>query len=1796
MDPIKLSHHLQDALVDYLQTTFAVNRDGREPELEQTLARSFQTPGALFNGPYLELTPPYRTGATLKQLCTEGVLTARLLEMSCFQDGEPIPPDAPLYTHQEQAIRKLCAEGRSVVVSSGTGSGKTESFLIPILNDLLLDDTPGVRALLIYPMNALVNDQLDRLRRLLRETSVTFGRYTSELAYTTDEALKKLDDSPLPNEVISREQIHTREKLPQILITNYAMLEYLLLRPEDSLLFQTGLWRFIVLDEAHTYAGAQGIEVAHLIRRLKHRLGKVEGETLCIATSATLAADNEHEARAPAARFAHTLFGELFSEEDIIFGEVDREYAPEVKTLYDVSAQIYSNEEIDVLLEEIRHSQDTRVIAERMYALGLIPDDVRQEAVNFPGNPQKFLWHALSDNPHLYALREWMLEQSGEPVAVEEAAAHIFGELPEDKAQQALYRLIELGVLAREAVDKPPLLPARYHLFARSPKGVWVCLNPDCPGRESPPDAGWSRLFSIPHERCDNCGSYVYPLAICRTCGQVYVRMEEHDHRFLPEADKLVGGTATRYFTWRAVQEDLALSDEEDEGDKAKTAEGQDAKDTRNLSQSGLRQKEKAICLSCGQNARDCHCENPIHRKLYLVVGPAPKQRNKRTTVTSPESPPVTLLEQCVRCRGKAQRGTEVATPLQIGGMAPLSVLTYELYRELPPSPNEGVRRKPGAGRKLLTFYDNRQGAARFAAFLQDTINQNIYRHIIPRAVKILQEQHGWSPDFESVSAKSLDLAWETRVFHSDPRYAELCGKRRPSRSERQRLLTQMQTAILAEFTTGQRRRQSIEGLGLVAANYFDDETMPNFLILAERIDLSPEQSRALVEYLLDTLRYAKVIQLPEGVDPKDNAFGRNRSNPVVVFSKANAQYGEVPWFGQTPLHHRRALVRKVLENLGYHANEHDIERVMREIWDWLIEETDVFNRQGGGAYRIASNRLFFDAKARWYRCIQCQRLSNRGPYLVCSYRHCHGYLEAIPDLYEAQKHNFFFRSFARDLIPVRVEEHTAQLDSEKGREYQEAFRDGDINILSCSTTFEMGIDLGGLQAVTLNNVPPTVANYRQRAGRAGRRASGTAFILTWASKRPHDQTFFSDPPAIIRGHVRPPLLVLKNSIIRQRHVNAILFSEFLRYRRKAGHEAKALRTVGAFFGIPDADDEIGHHAHLAHWLDLRHDEINALLERFAKMIGVRAEEHIEAWKQVFLRKMEDVAEQYRDVYGYYQAEIDGAKDTRDREERKNARQLRNYYEDLQDRLVDERLINYLSDKGVLPSYSFPLHVVELQLPPGKRDAHLRLQRDVRQAIREYAPGSEVVADKRIWRSGGLIFYQGTPKFSEYRICETCNYLDVAPDAGIQLHDGQCPVCGTPWPKKIGKGRRVSQFIEPDGFKAAPESGKPAGQYVQIDQPLMRTALVPQQSPDSGEESLAGLVYFAHERPGKLFHVNERGGRTGFRICDQCGTSVSLNTRKCPGIYHGKSCGSTKFKTVALGHIEETELLHLRFSGEFTPAPDDISFWLSLTYALLQGASQSLQIERRDLGGVINPRSLPDGDWWEQTVVLFDAVPGGAGHARRIGEELYYTLEAAQRVVHCVECASDTSCYHCLRDYSNQLYHTRLKRGLVVRFLDQLLPMLQPLATAWPGEHVVRTTSLARWLLQQVSEVRDEVWLAATTLTEAAPYGEVRGWLDVLGDLVRRKTEVHLCLTQEPEDQDTFRKLQKLNEGGLQIHPITILPPWQVIIDAHNPENCRAIRWQEESPFVLGASLAMGSLTSTIWMEDVRKAQQLFRV
>jgi hypothetical protein len=325
---------------------------------------------------------------------------------------------------------------------------------------------------------------------------------------------------------------------------------------------------------------------------------------------------------------------------------------------------------------------------------------------------------------------------------------------------------------------------------------------------------------------------------------------------------------------------------------------------------------------------------------------------------------------------------------------------------------------------------------------------------------------------------------------------------------------------------------------------------------------------------------------------------------------------------------------------------------------------------------------------------------------------------------------------------------------------------------------------------------------------------------------------------------------------------------------------------------------------------------------------------------------------------------------------------------------------------------------------PGTKQ--LRLQRDLKLAIREYAPGAEVVADKRIWRSDGVQFHKDIVRYQEYRICETCNYLQDSKGPGMPLPDA-CQICGAP---PSVRQRKAPRFVIPDGFFANRHAnGKPAGPYVQRAPNLMKSALLP--SNVSEPTQITPKVSSAYDRAGALFYVNE-----GHKLSRVPGFYIQIEGEERGQLIKAKK-ERKKMTPVSLGHQQTTDTLHLTF--EDAPASSKrLPFWLSLMYALIHGASHALQIERTDIDGVLFPRRAPAQNDWQQTIVLYDDVPGGAGHVQQIRNEFSDVAREAVKIANCTDCAAETSCYSCLRDYNNQVYHHMLRRGEILDYLNQL--------------------------------------------------------------------------------------------------------------------------------------------------------------
>ena len=551
LNALAASKRIEARYTDYLRATFSPARQEWRQEFETALDQFVLT-----TGPFLQSSPPFEHGKSIDELISEGVLSRGFERLN----QAALPTKRPLYLHQEQAARKSIDGQRNLVITTGTGSGKTECFLIPILQGLLqeIEDgtihTPGVRALLLYPMNALANDQVKRLRQLLVDVpEITFGRYVGEtrrkLSEAEDDMRSRYPDEPrLPNELISREQM--QESPPHILLTNYAMLEYLLLRPSDAPLFDGATaesWRQLVIDEAHVYGGAQGAEVAMLLRRVRDRvLSSRRGQLQCFATSATLGRGVEDYPQLVA--FGEALFDERFewnpddpSRQDVV--AATRRPLVRATAAYELPEELYG--ELTVGRDAGEGAPD---LAERVRAIA--PDiPIPPTDVSTP----HFLSELLSRDRRTILLQQRVGDRAA---SVRELASDLFTH----EGVEALVQQVGLAVAARAEAEDSPLLPGRYHFFLRSLEGAFACLHPDHV-------SGEPRLLLRRHETCPSCTrrdvhSQMAELGTCRRCGAEYLvgRLEmRNDVDVLVQPGQFDAGM--RYFL---LGEPLDVDDEDE--------------------------------------------------------------------------------------------------------------------------------------------------------------------------------------------------------------------------------------------------------------------------------------------------------------------------------------------------------------------------------------------------------------------------------------------------------------------------------------------------------------------------------------------------------------------------------------------------------------------------------------------------------------------------------------------------------------------------------------------------------------------------------------------------------------------------------------------------------------------------------------------------------------------------------------------------------------------------------------------------------------------------------------------------------------------------------------------------------------------------------------------------------------------------------------------------------------------------------------------------------------------------------
>jgi ATP-dependent helicase YprA (DUF1998 family) len=1629
--------HLIEEYRRFLRTTYRF----LDPHLRQQFEGHLAQADVVVRGPYVTLARDFQRGSSLRQLAEAGQIDADLLKANWPFGGER------LYRHQERGFA-AGREGRSFVVTTGTGSGKTEAFLLPVLDGILRrkrEGIAGVQAVFLYPMNALANDQVERLRRLLRRTGldISFALYTGD----SDAATQNLREEPAETERLSRAA--TRQRPPDILLTNYKQLEFLLVRSEDRILFTPAL-KYLVLDEIHAYRGALATEIACLIRRLKAHAQFSPGELIGIGTSATVSS-GETGAQA-LAEFATVLFGERFRSEDII-GEA-LEPNPVTTASWVPPAPDLDDQELFGL--DPNDEAAVIALAERLTGRRCPPQ----------GHIAKRVAAVLAANAVVEALEDIFRE----PASVSEAGEALRERFQDRAARslEAVRREIEAYLLVGSVGDeeRPPRLRPKLHTFFHGVYDVALCLNPDC--RALVPQGG---------TECAKCGSAARPAALCRTCGQDFVKV-----RFEREGDDLPVGTGdfysderTGFLTHRVHELPEAPAAGDDEAAAEEPPSARERGRRRDKAEGRL--DVTGLCPGCG--------------RLLPEEGMCPTCNRKAIRALLHRG----RLHTCPACGDVYTRG-DIVTPLRTGTASTASVLATHHLDHL-----------EGEDRKLLLFADNRQDVAHQAGYTADKHRSFALRHLVVHEVK---KAGGRGVYVQELPERLFDHYRELGIV-----------SRRPTRPERERWLDAFTYEVANEFTRFSGQRASLENLGLVAVEYeFLDELERDktFQEAARQAGLEGPIALTLVRAMLDIMRKNRAAAwdfFQEYIDPNrkrryreleadpynvrfperdrmPKAFALDRPDHIRKVGRLMGFYQENPQAGQLTAIQKIAS-RVIGDRERSETFIHSVVPILQRLEVLVAVPNFPIPRAervpGLRALQINPKILRLVEPAQGFRCNACQTWR---PYALptCPTPKCgQGSLQAS----SLDKDNYYVRLYL-DRPPRRlaVAEHSAQIPGEDRAKRETAFKDGRLEMLVCTPTLELGVDIGPLLTVALRNAPPTPANYAQRVGRAGRRLR-IGFVSTFCAGGAHDRNAFENPAWLVAGRFDPPRVRLDNPHIVHRHLRSFLLE---------GAAAQVPVWMGDFL-----DDLRVPTRWKKECLDPLFEEIQQRQSFFVQRLASLFAEDRDAGRtdRYGIKEDETIIERFpsdltKVLEGWWQRVAQLDREFREystvgsprQDEKKAAARKRAYHEITQDR---ERAytLNYLSTQGLLPAYQFPVHTFSLD--PGVADTPT-LYRPSAIAIEEFAPGNFVYANGHKLRSIRVLFAGGpgskegrvgrtdaetSGRLQSFYFCDRCD--EVAEETR-----NTCERCGTALPAAVDVVF-VNAFEAEESLRIGSDEESRQRQYH-----VRRESLLAPQ----GGQSLLYPYPLAPVEYWKLAEIlvtnwgradSKTGDSVRFWLCPDCGRhqpNDPANAAHARPIqtwreHHARYCRGEPASLV-LAYRFQTDCLVLTVPtredatriGRWTFSPTLVT----LAEALLAGAGNLLELEPYELNAFVRP--APEGTVEEQ-IIFYETVPGGAGYVEEMARRLADVAEAASRRLYGHRCSK--ACYLCLKHYRNQRWHAFFDK-------DRVRDLILTLGKCDPVEPFETLSGASVQTLQQMLVERREE--AGTGAIQDPPTGRYR--------------------------------------------------------------------------------------------------------
>ena len=1574
--------------------------------------------GAQWPDPRISLNPFFASGGTISEAVAAGHLhpdCARIFRIKADENDQG-KREIVLHKHQLDAIQ-VARSGSSYVLTTGTGSGKSLAYIIPIVDRVLRDNEHGrrksVKAIVVYPMNALANSQRHELEKFLTygfgrgREPVTFARYTGQ---ESDEERQAILANP-----------------PDILLTNYVMLELLLTRPQerDKLIRAARGLQFLVLDELHTYRGRQGADVSMLVRRVREAC---EASALqCVGTSATMASGGTRaEQRRVVAGVASRLFGADITADRVIGETLERATDPQAVADVSVMAEAVKQPPPTEFNELQAHPLASWI--ESTFGLTTDPDDgflVRQTPTT------------------VTAAAEQLAELTATTI---------------EQAQSAIKSTLSAGSSARHPQTDRPLFAFRIHQFLSKGDNVYVSLEP-----ASARHITDRYQVAVPNQP----SKALYPLAFCRECGQEYLSVAREERRgdIVYRSRSNRDGTDGANAGYLYVSDDLpwplttdeAVSDGRIPDSWLSNLDGLHLLDTK--------RKNVPRAVSVMPDGTQVAGDG-----TGLPAGQA-EAGTRAAFVPSP-------FQFCLRCQvsyeSRSSDFTRLASMATEGRSSAVTVVTTRLVKALREVHDPAFK---STAKKLLTFVDNRQDASLQAGHVNDFVQVSLLRAAVHAAVQEAGPDGVGSADIAAAVLDQMRLPLSDYGLDLDP-------APRLRRSIDEALRKVVAYRLYGDLERGWRIvMPNLEQTGLLRIEYEDLD----WLAAAEdRWDgthpalrsAESEQRREVLRTLLDELRRALAIDVDE---LSEEGFQRLRQQA--------GQYLREPWSMEpdekpvmvktayargtrggrgTPgdalyLSPRGAFGRYLRSGRGLPMqalNLEDTERIIDDLMKvclkaGLLREMDR-DSDGYQGYRVNSGIL------RW---TPGDGLSAAEDVIRRTTRDERG-LRVNPFFQD------LYRETAASLVGIRAKEHTAQVSAADRERREEEFREHPerLPMLFCSPTMELGVDISSLNAVAMRNVPPTPANYAQRSGRAGR-SGQPAIVLTYcATGNAHDAYYFKRSGQMVSGSVAAPRLDLTNEDLVRSHLHSVWLAEtglhlgrsmldLLDVQENVG-PLDLLPEVKRTLGDPDAQQRAMRHTRAV--LDSIADDLAQSTwfepdwpELVIQQAPAEFDRTCNRWRELYRAAAHEQQEQNRLVNDPSSSRIArNAAIARRREAEAQLRLLLN--EDSDSSFSDFYPYRYFASEGFLPGYSFPRLPLAAFIPSVRRrtDGGEYLQRARFLAISEFGPGSLIYHEgaryqvERVQLPAASPDQPGSIQTVDIKRCQQCGYLHETEE----LFD-ECQHCGEPLGattyglmqlRTVFTRRR--ERISSDEEERRRSSFELQTSYRFADRGTRPGSAAGSAVDEQGEALQLTYGDAATVRVANLGRRNRKAGEDGFWLNTITGkwlTDRAASETTEDGDLDDAGTVQTKRKVIPF--VEDSRNILIARSSVSLSREQAVT----LRHALERGIEAEFQLE----GGELASQELPDPQ--ERARMLFmEANEGGAGVLRRLVDEPEALARAARRALDIAHFDPDTgadllagaddlhrcekACYDCLLAYDNQIDHTSIDRHSIRDLLLRL--------------------------------------------------------------------------------------------------------------------------------------------------------------